>query len=229
MGRIQGKLISMHIDVSQLIQSGGLVAIAIIIFAESGMMVGFFFPGDTLLLSAGVLVSTGKLALGTTILVVAIAAILGDNTGYTLGKLMGKRLFRKKDGILFRHEYVERAEIFYEKHGAKTMLIAHFVPIVRSFAPLVAGVGHMPRIKFVTFDAIGDVAWTALMITLGYWFGKRIPNLDHYILPVAVVVMILSFTPTLWHLFGNKASRNRILSALKRSLHKKHADSDPSS
>ena len=123
----------MHIDVAQLIQSGGLIAIALVIYAESGMMVGFFFPGDTLLLSAGVLASQGKLPLDTTIAVVSLAAILGDNTGYTIGRLMGKRLFRKKDGILFRQEYVARSEMFYEKYGARTMLIASFRIITQEF------------------------------------------------------------------------------------------------
>jgi membrane-associated protein len=120
----------MHFDVTQLIQSGGLIAIALIIFLESGLMVGFLFPGDTLLLSAGVFAAQGQFPIEVTIAVIAVAAILGDNTGYTIGKVMGKRLFRKKDGIVFRQEYVERAEHFYEKYGAKTMLITHFVPIV---------------------------------------------------------------------------------------------------
>lgn len=206
----------MHIDVTQLIQSGGLIAIALIIFLESGMMVGFFFPGDTLLLSAGVLAAQGQFPIEVTVLVIAVAAILGDNTGYTLGKVMGKRIFRKKDGILFRQEYIDRAEKFYEKHGSKTMLIAHFVPIVRSFAPLVAGVGHMPRTKFAFFDAIGDIVWAFLVTMLGYWFGSRIPNLDHYILPVVLAVMCISFAPMLWHLFGEKTARERLFKALRR-------------
>jgi membrane-associated protein len=123
-------------------------------------MVGFFLPGDTLLLSAGILAAQGKLSLSLTMAVIAFAAILGDNTGYSLGRAMGPRLFRKKDGILFRHEYVARAEKFYEKYGSKTMLLSHFIPVVRSFAPLVAGVG--------------DIVWAVATTLVGYWFGSRI-------------------------------------------------------
>ena len=205
-------------NVSDLIQTGGLLAIAAVIFAESGMMLGFFLPGDTLLLSAGVFAAQGKLpgGVGLAIVVIGLAAILGDNTGYTIGKTMGPRLFRKKDGILFRHEYVERAEKFYERFGSKTMLLAHFVPIVRSFAPLVAGVGKMPRGKFFFFDAIGDIVWASLVTLLGYWFGSKIPNIDHYIMPTIGVVVVVSFGPMLWHLFGDKKARTRIMAKLRR-------------
>src|SRR6476646_6986956 len=111
-----------NMDVHQIIVSGGILAIAVIVFAESGMMLGFFLPGDTLLLAAGVFAAQGKISLGLAIAAISVAAVLGDNTGYSIGKVMGPRLFKKKDGILFRHEYVERTEAFYEKHGAKTML-----------------------------------------------------------------------------------------------------------
>ena len=206
----------MHFDVTHLIQSGGLLVIFLIVFAESGLMVGFFLPGDTLLLSAGLLAAQGQFPIELTISLIALAAILGDNTGYMIGKLMGKRLFRKKDGIVFRQEYVERAEQFYAKHGSKTMLVAHFIPIVRSFAPLVAGVSKMPRSRFVVFDAVGDIAWAALITLLGFWFGKKIPNLDKYILPVFVAVVVISFGPTLWHLFGNRDTRQRLWAKLRR-------------
>src|SRR5580698_9587516 len=119
-------------DVSHLIQAGGLLLIAAIIFGESGMFIGFFFPGDTLLLTAGVFAAQGKLPLALSILVIAVAAIAGDNTGYHIGKRYGRRLFRKPDGLIFRREYVERAEKFYERFGSRTMLIAHFVPVVRT-------------------------------------------------------------------------------------------------
>ena len=206
----------MHLDPTHLIQSGGLIAIGLIIFAESGMLVGFFLPGDTLLLSAGVLAAQGQLPIVMTIAVIAVAAIVGDNTGYLIGKLMGKRLFRKQDGILFRHEYVERAEKFYEKYGARAMLLAHFIPIVRSFAPLVAGVGQMNRAKFFAYDAIGDIAWAAIVTLLGYWVGSKIPNLDHYILPTILAVTVISISPMLWHLFGDPTARRRFIAAIKR-------------
>lgn len=197
-------------DPTTILQSGGLIALGLIIFAESGMMIGFFFPGDSLLLSAGILASQGQLPIGLTIVVVAVAAMLGDNTGYQLGQAMGPRLFRKPDGILFRQEYVTKAEKFYEKHGAKTMLVAHFIPGVRSFAPLVAGVGKMPRLKFFICDATGIVVWSALVTLLGFWLGSRFEHLDRYILPLVLSAMIISSIPTLWHILGNRQSRQRL-------------------
>lgn len=180
------------------------------------MMLGFFLPGDTLLLSAGLLASQGKLPLGTLIATIAVAAVLGDNTGYTIGKTMGPRLFHKKDGVLFRHEYVVRAETFFEKHGSKTMLLAHYIPIIRSFAPLVAGVAKMRRLQFFVFDAVGDISWAAITTLIGFWFGSKIPNLDHYILPVFIAVVVISFVPTMWHIFGDAETRQRLAAMLRR-------------
>jgi membrane-associated protein len=206
----------MHFDVTNILESGGLLILFLIVYAESGMMVGFFLPGDTLLLSAGLLAAQGHFPITLAVAVVALAAILGDNTGYTIGRAMGKRLFQKKDGIIFRQEYVERAEKFYEKHGPKTLLIAHFIPVVRSFAPLVAGVAKMSRGKFFLYDAIGDIVWAALITLMGYWFGSRIPNLEKYILPTFIVIVVVSFAPTLWHILGNRETRTRLFAKLSR-------------
>lgn len=187
-------------DVNSIIQAGGLLLIAIIIFAESGMFVGFFFPGDTLLLAGGVFAAQGKLNLATLILVVAVSAIAGDNVGYHIGKRYGRRLFKKKDGIVFRQEYVQRAERFYEKHGDKTMLFAHFVPIVRTFAPPVAGVAKMNYKKYVVYDGIGIIAWAVIVTMIGYFFGTKIPNIDHYIMLAVGGVMVITLGPTFYHL-----------------------------
>lgn len=187
-------------DINHIIQAGGLLLIGLIIFAESGMFVGFFFPGDTVLLSAGVFAAAGKLNLVSIIIVVAIAAILGDNTGYHIGKRYGRKLFKKKDGIVFKQQYVQQAEIFYEKYGSKTMLFAHFVPVVRTFAPPVAGVGKMKYKDFVIFDAIGDIFWAIIVTLVGYWFGSKIHNLDHYILLAVAAVVILTLGPTFYHI-----------------------------
>ncbi len=187
-------------DVAHIVQAGGLFLIAAIIFAESGMFVGFFFPGDTLLLTAGVFAAQGHLNLAAIILVVSAAAIAGDNTGYIIGKRYGRRLFRKSDGIIFRKEHVKRAEDFFARFGTKAMLLAHFVPIVRTFAPAVAGMAVMNRRQFVIFDAIGDTAWAISMTLIGYWFGTKIPNLDHYILLAVGAVMLITLGPTLYHL-----------------------------
>lgn len=217
----------MHVDVSGLIQSGGLLVIVLIVYLESGMMVGFFLPGDTLLLSAGVLAAQGQFPIELTIILIALAAILGDNTGYAIGRAMGKRIFRKKDGIIFRQEYVTKAERFYEKHGAKTLLIAHFVPIVRSFAPLVAGVAKMNRLHFIIFDTIGATAWAVSVTLLGYWFGSKIPNLQSYIFPVILVIMVISFAPMIWHIVKDRETRLKIRDRLATILRRKAEDIDP--
>jgi len=187
-----------------LIASGGLLLLGFMIFAESGMMLGFFFPGDTLLLSAGLFASQGKLPGGiiALIIVVAIAAIAGDNTGYTIGKHAGARLFRKKDNRLFRHEYIERTQKFYDRFGSKTMILAHFFPVIRTFAPVVAGIGRMSRIKFAIFDGIGDIAWAIIVSLIGYWFGSKIPagDIDHYILLAVGLAVLISFGPMIYHL-----------------------------
>jgi membrane-associated protein len=190
----------MFIDPSHLIQSGGLLLIGLIIFAESGMLLGFFMPGDTLLLSAGVFAAQGKLSLAGLLIIVSLAAIAGDNTGYYIGRASGKRLFRKPDGILFRQSYLVQSEKFFERYGNKTMLLAHFLPVIRTFTPVVAGIGKMKRVPFVVFDAIGDTAWAILVSLLGYWFGRRIPNIDHYILPAVALAVLVSFGPMIWHL-----------------------------
>lgn len=204
-------------NVTHLIQTGGLFLIALIIFAESGMMVGFFFPGDTLLFSAGVLAAAGKLGLSSTIAVIAIAAIAGDNTGYHIGRKLGRRLFRKPDGAVFRKEHIDRAEAFYEKHGSKTMLVAHFIPIVRAFVPVTAGAAKMVYWQYVIFDAIGDIAWTVAMTLIGYFIGSRIPGIANYIDPVLIAVVVIFLAPTIWHVLRDPKIRGVILSAFRRS------------
>jgi len=201
-------------NVTQIIESGGLLLIALIIFAESGMMVGFFFPGDTLLFSAGILAAAGRLPLVEAVCVIAAAAILGDNVGYHIGKHFGRRLFTKPDSIIFRKEYIERAERFYEKYGSKTMLLAHFVPVVRTFVPVTAGAGNMPLKKYMLYDAIGDIAWALLVTLAGYFIGSRIPGIENYIDPILILIVVVSLGPTLYHI----ARDPKIRSALKRGF-----------
>lgn len=202
-------------DVTQIIQSGGLLLIALIIFAESGMMVGFFFPGDTLLFSAGILAAAGNLPIALTIGVIAFAAILGDNIGYHIGNKLGPRLF-KKDSLVFRHEYIMRAEKFFEKYGTKTMLLAHFVPVVRTFAPVTAGAARMDYRIFFIFDAIGVIAWSFLITLLGYFLGSRIPGVEHYIEPVLLGIILIFLLPTIYHVLRDEKIRNSISARFRR-------------
>jgi len=180
----------------------GLAIIGAIIFAESGLLIGFFLPGDTLLFTAGFFAAQGHLPLAGVLLVIFIAAVAGDNVGYTIGKKSGPKLFKKKDGIIFRQEYIVRAEKFYEKHGGKTIIIARFVPIVRTFAPVVAGVGNMKHKRFFFFNIIGAAIWTGSVVMLGYWLGRLIdPHLmEKFILIAIGTATILTFGPTLYHL-----------------------------
>lgn len=204
-------------NVTHLIQTGGLLLIALIIFGESGMMIGFFFPGDTLLFSAGILAATGKLGIIPTLIVIAVAAILGDNTGYHIGSKLGRRLFNKPDSIVFRKEYIDRAEVFYEKHGSKAMLVAHFIPVIRAFAPVTAGAAKMPYLRFVLFDAIGDIAWALAITLLGFFVGSRIPGIEKLIDPLLVAVVVIFLAPTLWHIFRDPKIRSTISTKLKKS------------
>src|SRR5580698_4613248 len=149
-------------DVTHLIQSGGLILLGGFLFAEVGLFLGFFLPGDTLLIAAGIYAKEGKLNIAAVIVVAAIAATAGDSMAYFIGHKLGPRVFRNKDSVIFRPEHVARAERFYEKHGPKTLLIAHFLPVIRTFSPLLAGVARMPYRRFLTFDATGDTAWALI-------------------------------------------------------------------
>lgn len=202
-------------NVEHLISSGGLLLIGAIIFAESGLLVGFFLPGDTLLFSAGFFASTGAFPITALLAVVIIAAFLGDNVGFTIGQKAGPKLFTKKDGILFRQEYIQRSETFYEAHGGKTIILARWLPIVRTFAPVVAGAANMPRKKFIIYSAIGSTLWGGTVCLLGYWLGSRIPNIDKYILPIIVLAMSLSFGPAIYHIVGDAETRQKLIARLR--------------
>ncbi|MGH7142275.1 MAG: DedA family protein [Candidatus Saccharimonadales bacterium] len=205
-------------NINHLSQASSLLVIAAVIFAESGMMVGFFFPGDTLLFSAGILAASGKLSLGLTIFVIALAAILGDNVGYHIGSSFGYHLFNRPDGLIFRREYIKKAEIFYKKYGSQTMLLAHFVPVVRTFVPVTAGAGQMPLFRFMLFDAIGDTAWAILITCLGYFVGSRIPGIKGYIDPVLIIIVLAFVAPTLYHILKDQKIRQAISRQLKKFL-----------
>lgn len=205
------------LDVTHLIQSGGLLLIGFIVFAESGLFVGLFlpFPGDTLLFTAGFFAAEGKLPLAWLLLVVIAAAIIGDNVGYQVGKRYGPRVFKKEDGIFFRQEHVTRATAFYEKHGGRTVIMARFLPFLRTLAPMMAGVGRMPVKRFAFYNVFGGVLWGTGVTLIGYWLGNEIPSIDKYILPVVLGVLIISFAPAIYHVFGNKKTRDLIWQRLR--------------
>ncbi|QQS64660.1 DedA family protein [Candidatus Saccharibacteria bacterium] len=199
-----------------LIQSGGLLLIGLIVFAESGLLIGFFLPGDTLLLSAGFFAAQGKLPLVGVIGIVIVAAIAGDNLGYHIGRRTGHRIFRKKDGIIFRQEYLERAEKFYESHGGKTVTLARFIPIVRTFAPIVAGAAKMDPKRFMIYNVAGAVIWSISVTLLGYFIGGLIPDIDKYLLPVVGIATLVTFLPTITHILGDPETRDRLFARIKQ-------------
>lgn len=207
-------------DIEHLIQSGGILIVSLIVFAESGLLVGFFLPGDTLLFGAGLAASQGEISLLWLILAVVAAAVIGDNVGYSIGRRTGHRIFSKKDGILFRQEYLERAEKFYEAHGGKTIILARFVPVVRTFAPVVAGASKMPRQRFFMFNIVGGIVWGAGMPLLGYFVGNRIPGLDKYIEVVILGVVALSLILAFAHVLKDAKTRKLLAARVKDFLSK---------
>ncbi len=202
---VYGTIVGMF-DVESILTTGGLLVLFLIIFSESGMMVGLFFPGDTLLFSAGILAAGGTFNIVTVIAVIAAAAILGDNIGYLIGKHLGPKLF-KKDGVIFRHEYIMRTEKFYEKYGTKTMLVAHFIPIVRSFAPVTAGAGKMDHKQFIIYDAIGDITWAVSVTLVGFYIGSRIPGIEKLIEPILIGIVLIFLLPTIYHVLKDPKIR----------------------
>jgi membrane-associated protein len=168
-----------------------------IIFAESGLLIGFFLPGDSLLFTAGLLSTQADSSLHFPVLVIgcAIFAVLGDQVGYMFGKRVGPALFRRPDSRLFKQEYVQRTKDFFEQHGPKTILLARFVPVVRTFAPILAGVGEMRYPVFFRYNVIGGVVWGAGLVTAGKILGDTVPSVDKYLLPIIAVIVVLSIIP----------------------------------
>ncbi len=206
------------IDPKHLIESvgvlTGLLLIGGMVFAESGLLIGFFLPGDTLLFTAGFFAAQGRLPLGWLVVVVIVAAIAGDSVGYMIGRRTGHKIFRKADGLFFRQEYITKAESFYNDHGGKTIILARFLPIIRTFAPLVAGVGKMPYKRFLTFNVIGATVWGGGVILLGHWLGSKIPNIDHYLLPMVLLATVFTFSPVILHIVKDKKLRTDLFNKL---------------
>lgn len=184
-----------YIDPKFLVQTLGTVGVVAIIFAESGLFFGFFLPGDSLLFTAGLLASQGYIDFWPLLILSAIAAIVGDSVGYAFGRKVGPKLFTREDSRFFKKAYLERTRIFYERHGKKTIILARFVPIVRTFAPILAGVGEMHYKTFLSYNIIGGLGWTIGLLSLGYVLGKTITDIDRYLLPIIILIIILSMIP----------------------------------
>ena len=185
-----------HFD--ELIRWGGYTVLTGIVFAETGLLAGFFLPGDSLLVTAGLLASVdGVLNVWVLIVLLSVAAIAGDSTGYAIGYHLGPRLFRREDSHFFHKDHLRRTQRFYEKYGVKTIVIARFVPIIRTFAPTVAGVGKMRYRTFLAFNVVGGIGWVAGMTLIGYCLGRSIPNIERQVHWVIGIVILLSLLPIL--------------------------------
>ena len=205
-------------DVQGLIQWGGLLMVCIIVFVETGLFVGFFLPGDSLLVTAGLFAAKGDIDLALLLVLVSLCAVIGDQTGYLIGRKAGSALFKREDSMFFKRKHLEKAHDFYEKYGNKTIVIARFVPIVRTFAPAVAGAAEMNYRRFVTYNILGGVLWVFSMVLGGYVMGKAIPNLDKYIHLVIVVVVFLSILPAIIEIYRARRKKETPNPARERDL-----------
>jgi membrane-associated protein len=184
-------------DVEALVRVGGLMALIAIVFVETGLFVGFFLPGDSLLVTAGLFAARGDLGLWSIFLFVSLAAIVGDTVGYTIGARTGPKIFTREDSLLFHKKHLITTKEFYDRYGGVTIIIARFMPIVRTFAPLVAGVGGMEYRRFVFYNIAGGIGWVVSMTSLGYFLGKAVPGIDRHIHVVIAVVIFLSLLPAI--------------------------------
>jgi membrane-associated protein len=186
------------VDPQHLLETFGVLGLFFIIFAESGLLIGFFLPGDSLLFTAGLLSAQDKLPpLWILLIGCFLAAVIGDQVGYAFGRKVGPALFKRPDSRFFHQKHVERAQEFFDDHGPKTIVLARFVPIVRTFAPILAGVGKMNYRTFVSYNVVGGFLWAIGITTLGYVLGETIPSIDKYLLPVIAVIILLSILPVL--------------------------------
>lgn len=202
------------IDPKALLSSFGTIGLFLIIFAESGLLIGFFLPGDSLLFTAGLFASKGDLNLPVILVGCFVAAVVGDQVGYAFGKKVGPAIFKRPNSRLFKHEHVERANQFFEEHGAKTIVMARFVPVVRTFAPILAGVGTMPYRTFLVYNVVGGLLWAVGVTLLGYFLGEQIgaENIDKYLIPIIAAVILLSLIPPFLEYRKHRRKRKQVSS-----------------
>lgn len=194
-------------NITVLVEAFGIVGVAAVVFAESGLFFGFFFPGDSLLFTAGFLASQGHFGIVPLAFLVSVAAIAGDSAGYWFGKKIGPRIFTRADSFWFSHKRVDDAHAFFEKHGSKSIVLARFIPAVRTFTPIIAGVAGMQYKKFILFNGIGGILWGMGVPLAGYFLGSTVPGIDHYLIPIVALIIVVSFVPLVFEYIRNTFSK----------------------
>lgn len=196
-------------ELSEFILAAGYVGLFAVIFAETGLFLGFFLPGDSLLFVAGLLASEGFLSLPALLALVFVAAVSGNVVGYFFGRRVGPALFKREDSLLFKKSHVKKAETYFNEYGAKTIIIARFMPIVRTFAPILAGVGRMEFKEFFLYNILGAFLWVFGLLIGGFFLGRVVPDIDRYILPIVIGIIILSILPGFLKYFQEKRKADR--------------------
>ena len=205
-------LINSIYSIPDLIGWGGYAILFLIIYAETGLFVGFFLPGDSLLITAGLFAAGGKLDIVLLNTSLIVAAVIGDSTGYLFGEKVGKKFFEKDGSRIFKKKYLLRAKSFYDRHGGKTIILARFMPIIRTFAPIVAGTAEMPYRKFLIYNIVGAVVWVTGMTLVGYYIGSVVPSIEKNIGMLVIAVIIISFIPGVIGYIKEKRHENATIS-----------------
>lgn len=207
----------MFIDIPSLVQTAGYVGVFGIVYAETGLLVGFFLPGDSLLFTAGILASQGYLHIVWLCVGLFAVTLLGDTTGYFIGRRVGPKLFTRPKSFFFNPEHLTRSHEFYERHGGKAVIIARFVPVVRTFSPVVSGLARMRYTSFFAYSVIGALLWSVGLTLLGYWLGQIVPNIERYIIPGIIIIVLLSVSPGIYHVLKDPKGRAAVKSLFIRA------------
>lgn len=207
-------------DLEQFTRTIGLFGVFGVVFAETGLLIGFFLPGDSLLFTAGFLAAQGVFDIWPLSLGCFLACVLGNVAAYAFGARVGRKLFERPDSRFFKQQHLVKAHAFYEKHGAKALVLARFIPAVRVFAPIIAGVSAMDYRKFTIVNVVGGALWAIGLTWAGYWLGQTIPNVDKYLLPIVALIVIVSVMPAVIHVWRDREQREAVLGAFRRMLGK---------
>lgn len=204
-------------DLPELIRAAGYLGLFGIVFAETGLLIGFFLPGDSLLFTAGVLAGEGYLNVYLLLIILSAAAIIGDSVGYAIGRKLGPKIFSKEQSILFNKQHIHKAQVYFDKHGPKTIILARFIPVIRTFAPTIAGVAKMNYGVFLLYNIVGGLLWVVSLTLLGYWLGVKVDNVDKYIIPVVGLIIIISLLPYIKKFLFDAEVRRQIFNFIAKA------------